>query len=130
MPGIVCDHADRHAFYTYKSGDDAICPVLANLEHGIHIGDAFHDLAHVVVTQAVFRHHEAQFTDIGCFPIFHRTLEVGQIFLGHKNGLCLVLHGDVHHTVGHLYVHGTHFFRREDTQPTAFYHGRPADTDV
>ena len=93
---------------------DAWSPVLAQFQDRADVRDAVDDVAHVVVAQPVFRHHEAQVARVRCFPGVQRSLEVGQILFRRGHGFRLVAHGDVHHPVRHLYVHGAHFLRLED----------------
>ena len=89
-------------------------PVLADLEHGAHVGDALDHLAHVVVAQAVLRHDEAQLALVGGFPFGHRPLEVGEVLLGDGHRFRLVGDRDVHHAVGPLHRHGADFLGLED----------------
>ena len=94
------------------------------------VRDPVNDVPHIVVAQPVFRHHETQFARIRGFPGIQRALKVAKILLRHGHGFGLVAHGDIHHTVRHLHIHGPDFFRLEDAQAPALDHGRAADADV
>ena len=130
MSGIVGNHAERHPLHANERGDDAGPPTLAQLQHRADVGDAGYHLAHVVVAQPVLGDDESKLSLVRRVPVFNRSLKVRQVLLGNRHGLCLVLHRDVDHPVGHLHVHGPDLFGLENAEPAPLDHRRPADADV
>ena len=130
MARVVGHHADRAALHTSECRHHPQPEVAPQLQHAARVEQAADDGMHVVRPLAVLRDHMAQLALVGALPRLGRALEVAEVLLGDGDRLCLILHHDVHHAVGPLYVDRPDDRRLEHAQATALDHRRAAHPDV
>ncbi len=126
---IVGDDAQRLTFDAGQRRHHAWPEGAAQFQHRAFVAKGVDDIAHVVDAQAILRDGAAQQALVGGAPFGQRTLEIGQIFLGDRNRLGLVLDGDIDRSVGHLHAHRAYFLGREHAEIAALDHRRPAHAD-
>ncbi len=78
----------------------------------------------------VFRDRPTQQALIGCRPVLHWPLEIGDVFLGDLAGLCLILHADIDDAIGGLNVDRADILRAVGAEAAALDHRRAGHADI